>query len=277
MRTVVLGGSGLLGRALRSELPEAAFPPRDELDVGDPASVAAFDWSGYDTVINAAAYTAVDRAEADRSGAWRVNASGPASLATAAVRHDLTLVQVSTEYVFDGTAVGPIPESAPLCPVSVYGASKAAGEVAVRAVPRHVVVRTSWLLGDGANFARTMLGLAARGVSPEVVDDQVGRPTVASDLARALVALACAEPGIYHATGDGEPVSWAGVARAVFAHAGRDTSDVHPVSTAEYTAGRAGVAPRPANSVLALDHLAAAGIAMPDWRVALEGYLKEQA
>jgi dTDP-4-dehydrorhamnose reductase len=277
MRAVVLGGTGLLGRALRAELPDAAFPGRDELDVGDPASVGAFDWPGYDTVINAAAYTAVDRAEADRTAAWRVNASGPASLATAAVRHDLTLVQLSTDCVFDGTATGPIPESAPLCPVSVYGASKAAGEVAVRAVPRHVVVRTSWLVGDGGNFARTMAGLAARGVSPDVVDDQIGRPTAASDLARAVVALAAAEPGVYHATGDGEPVSWAGVARIVFAHAGRDPSDVHPVSTADYTAGRSGIAPRPSNSVLSLERLGAAGIAMPDWRVALDRYLEEQS
>ena len=277
MRAVVLGGTGQLGRALRGLWPDAAFPGRDELDVGDPASVAAFDWADVDTVVNAAAYTAVDRAEADPAGAWRVNASGPASLAAAAVRHDLTLVQVSTEYVFDGSATGPVPESAPLCPVNVYGASKAAGELAVRAVSRHVVVRTSWLIGDGANFARTMLGLAARGVSPEVVDDQVGRPTVASDLARALVALAGAEPGVYHATGDGDPVSWAGVARAVFAHAGRDPADVRPVSTSEYTAGRSGVAPRPANGVLCLDRTRSAGIAMPDWRVALEEYLEEQA
>ena len=275
MRAVVLGGGGQLGRALRAELPDAAFPGRDELDVGDPASVAAFGWSGYDTVVNAAAYTAVDRAEADPAGAWRVNASGPASLAAAAAAHDLTLVQVSTEYVFDGAADGPVPESAPLSPLGVYGASKAAGELAVRAAPRHVVVRTSWLVGDGANFARTMAGLAARGVCPDVVDDQIGRPTVASDLARALVALAGAEPGVYHATGDGEPVSWAGVARTVFAHAGRDPDDVRPVSTADYTAGRSGVAPRPANSVLSLERLGAAGVAMPDWRTALERYLKE--
>jgi dTDP-4-dehydrorhamnose 3,5-epimerase len=276
MRAVVLGGNGQLGRALRALLPDAAAPGRDELDLADDASVAAFDWSRFDTVFNAAAYTAVDRAETDPAGAWRVNASGPAALAAAAVRHDLTLVQVSTEYVFDGTAAGPVPESAPLCPVNVYGASKAAGELAVRAVPRHVVVRTSWLLGDGANFARTMLGLAARGVSPEVVDDQVGRPTVTSDLARALVGLAGAEPGVYHATGDGEPVSWAGVARAVFAHAGRSVGDVRPVTTAAYTQGRPGTAPRPANGVLSLERLTAAGIAMPDWRDALEQYLKEQ-
>ncbi len=161
--------------------------------------------------------------------------------------------------------------------MNVYGASKAAGELAVRAVPRHVVVRTSWLVGDGGNFVRTMLDLAARGVSPEVVDDQVGRPTVASDLARALVALAGAEPGIYHATGDGDPVSWAGVARAVFAHAGRSPDDVRPVTTAAYTAGRSGIAPRPANGVLSLDRLRTAGMSMPAWPDALAAYLKEQA
>lgn len=273
MRAVVLGGGGQLGRALRTLLPDAAAPTRAELDVGDPASVAAFDWSRFDTVLNAAAYTAVDRAEAEPAAAWRVNASGPASLAAAAVRHDLTLVQVSTEYVFDGTLTGSIPESAPLSPCNVYGASKAAGELAVRAVPRHVIVRTSWLIGDGGNFVRTMLGLAARGVCPEVVDDQVGRITVAADLARALVALAGAEPGVYHATGDGDAVSWAHIARLVFLSAGRDPSDVRSTTTAAYAAGRPGTAPRPANGVLALDRAAAAGVVLPQWTDALDRYL----
>lgn len=274
MRALVLGADGQLGRALSAELPEAAALGRAELDIGDGAAVDAFPWSRHDTVFNAAGYTAVDRAESDRAAAWRANATGPAHLARAAVRHGLTLVHVSTEYVFDGTVEGPVPEDTPLSPVSVYGASKAAGELAVAAVPRHVVARTSWLVGAGGNFVRTMLGLAGRGGSPSVVDDQLGRPTFAVDLARALVALAAAEPGVYHVTNDGEAVSWAGLAREVFAHAGRDPADVRAVSTADYTAGRPGTAPRPTNSVLDLSRLTRAGITMPAWRDSLASYLE---
>lgn len=273
MRAVVLGAGGQLGRALLTALPGAVAAPREALDIGDSDAVDAFDWTRFDTVFNAAAYTAVDRAETDRAAAWRANATGPANLARAAVRHGLTLVQASTEYVFDGTATGPIPEDTPLCPAGVYGATKAAGEVAVAAVPRHIVARTSWLVGDGRNFVATMLDLAARGVSPSVVEDQVGRPTFAPDLAAALVALARAEPGTYHVTGDGEPVSWAGLAREVFAHAGRDPDDVRPVSTAEYVAGRPGTAPRPANSVLDLSRLTHAGLTVPAWRDSLAAHL----
>ncbi len=273
MRAVVLGAGGQLGRALVAALPGATALAREQLDIGDAAAVEAFDWARFDTVFNAAAYTAVDRAETDRATAWRTNATGPANLARACARHAATLVQVSTEYVFDGTAAGPIPEDTPLSPVGVYGASKAAGEVAATALARHVVVRTSWLVGDGHNFVATMLGLAARGVSPSVVDDQVGRPTFAPDLAGALVALAGAEPGVYHVTGDGEPVSWAGLAREVFSAAGRDPADVAPVSTAEYTADRPGTAARPANSVLGLGRLARAGIVVPPWRDSLATHL----
>lgn len=275
MRALVLGADGQLGRALAAQLPAATALGRGRLDIADPDAVDAFDFTRYDTVFNAAGYTAVDRAETDRAGAWLANATGPANLASAAVRHGLTLVHVSTEYVFDGTAQGPVPEHAPLCPTSVYGASKAAGELAVAAVPRHVVARTSWLVGDGHNFVATMLDLARRGVCPSVVDDQVGRPTFAPDLARALVALAADPGGTYHVTNDGEAVSWADLAREVFALAGRAPSDVRPVSTAEYTADRPGTARRPANSVLDLGRLTAAGIAMPAWRDSLGRYLAE--
>lgn len=273
MRAVILGAGGQLGRALVAALPGARALTREQLDIGDPAAVDALDWTAFDTVFNAAAYTAVDRAETDRAAAWRTNATGPANLARACVRHGARLVQVSTEYVFDGTTPGPIPSDAPLSPVGVYGASKAAGELAVAAVPLHVVARTSWLVGDGHNFVATMLGLAGRGVSPTVVDDQVGRPTFAPDLAAALVGLAGAEPGTYHVSGDGDAVSWAGLAREVFTHAGRDPADVRPVSTAEYTADRPGTAPRPANSVLDLSGLARAGITVPAWRDSLAAHL----
>ncbi|ALL82875.1 hypothetical protein AD017_19845 [Pseudonocardia sp. EC080619-01] len=274
MRACVLGANGQLGRALTAALPDAVALTRDGLDVGDAAAVAAFDFSGVDVVFDAAAYTAVDRAETDPAAAWRVNALGPAYLAAAAAQYGFTLVHVSTEYVFDGTAPGPMPEDTPLAPLGVYGASKAAGELAVRAgAPQHVVVRTSWVAGDGGNFVATMARLARDGVSPAVVDDQVGRPTFAPDLAAALVALAGSGQGVYHVTGDGEPVSWHGVAGEVFARCGRDPADVRAVSTAEYAADKPHLARRPANSVLDLSRATGAGISMPAWRDGLDRYL----
>ena len=270
MRACVLGANGQLGRALVVALPDAVALGRDGLDIGDADAVAGYDFSGVDVVFNAAAHTAVDRAETEPAAAWRTNALGPAHLAAAAARHGFTLVHVSTEYVFDGTAPGPMPEDTPLAPLGVYGASKAAGELAVRAAPRHVIARTSWVVGDGANFVATMTRLAREGVSPTVVDDQIGRPAFARDLAAALIALAGREHGTYHVTNDGEPVSWHGLAREVFARCGRSPGDVRPVTTAEYTVDKPRTARRPANSVLDLSLLTQAGVAMPPWRDSLD-------
>lgn len=273
MRACVLGANGQLGRALVAALPDAVAPGRDELDIGDEAAVAAYDFDGVDVVFNAAAHTAVDRAETEPAAAWRANALGPAHLAEAAARHGFTLVHVSTEYVFDGTAAGPMPEDTPLAPLGVYGASKAAGELAVRAAPRHVIARTSWVVGDGANFVATMTRLARDGVSPTVVDDQIGRPTFAPDLAAALIALAPQHHGTYHVTNDGEPVSWHGLAREVFTRCGRSPGDVRPVTTAEYTADRPQAARRPANSVLDLTRLTLTGVALPAWQESLDVHM----
>lgn len=273
MRACVLGANGQLGRALTAALPEAVALTRAELDIGDAAAVAAHDLGRYDVVVNAAAHTAVDRAETEPAAAWRANALGPAHLAAAAREHGFTLVHVSTEYVFDGTAPGPMREDTPLAPLGVYGASKAAGEIAALGAPRHLVVRTSWVIGDGGNFVATMARLAADGASPGVVDDQIGRPTFAPDLAAAILALARREHGIVHVTGGGEPVSWCGLAREVFTRCGRDPGDVRAVSTAEYGADKPHLARRPANSVLDLGRLTRAGITMPDWREGLDALL----
>lgn len=278
MRACVVGADGQLGRALVAALPGAVALRRAGLDIADAEAVAGHDFTGVDVVFNAAAYTAVDRAETEPAAAWRANALGPAHLAAAAARHGFTLVHVSTEYVFDGTATGPMPEETPLAPLGVYGASKAAGELAVRAAPRHVIARTSWVVGDGGNFVATMARLARDGVRPSVVDDQVGRPTFTRDLAAALIALAEREAGVYHVTNDGDPVSWYGLATEVFTRCGRSPGDVTPVSTAEYGAlqSRAGTPPpahRPANSVLDLSRLTRAGVTMPPWRDALDEHL----
>jgi dTDP-4-dehydrorhamnose reductase len=275
VRALILGARGQLGKALAAALPTARALTRAELDLTDPAALAAVDWSAFDTVLNAAAYTKVDAAETPegRRQAWAANALAPATIARLATDHDLRLVHVSTEYVFDGTHEGPIPETADVAPLSAYGASKAAGDAAVATTPKHWIVRPTWVIGDGANFARTMQRLAERGVSPTVVADQVGRPTLASDLAAGILELLEGEPGTYHLTNDGEPASWADVARFVFAASGRNTHDVTDTTTAAYFADKPEAARRPLNSVLDLAKAAKVGVTLPDWRESLERYL----
>ena len=170
-------------------------------------------------MLNAAAYTAVDAAETPdgRRTAWAANAGAPATLARLAAEHRFTLVHYSTEYVFDGT-VDPHTEDEPLSPLGVYAQTKAAGDVAVATAPRHYVLRTSWVIGEGKNFVRTMQQLAADGVSPTVVDDQVGRLTFTDELSRATRHLldVGAPYGTYNVSNGGDPTSFADVAAAVF-------------------------------------------------------------
>ncbi len=276
MSVVVLGAGGQVGRALARRFPGAVALDRSALDLADPAAVAAHDWTGVDVVLNAAAWTAVDAAEdpANRAAVQAVNVDGVGALADAARASGFLLVHFSTEYVFDGDHPGPIPEDAPVRPLSVYGRSKADGDRLVTALDRHLLVRTTWVWGEGRNFVHTMAGLADRGVCPSVVDDQVGRPTAADDLAAAVAHLVQrGARGTYNATGGGEPASWADVAVVVFAARGRDPGDVRRVSTAEYTGDRPGLAPRPRNSVLDLTRLEATGFRSPDWRASLDGHL----
>lgn len=251
-RTLVIGAGGQLGRALVERLPQATAWDLPDLDISDAGAVWSVDWSRFDTVINAAAYTAVDAAETleGRRAAWLANAHAPAHLAKAAVAHDLTLVHVSSDYVFDGEReVHEVDET--FAPLGVYGQSKAAGDLAVSVVPKHYVVRTSWVIGDGANFIRTMQGLAERGVDPAVVDDQIGRLTFTSDLADGIIDLLRrhAPYGTVNVTSGGEPRSWFEIARQAFADAGHDPSRVTPTSTEEYGRGKL-LAPRPRFSTL---------------------------
>ncbi len=273
--TLVVGSKGQLGRALLAAFPDAVGVDLDELDVTDPAAVAAWPWHEHDTILNAAAYTAVDQAETPggRVAAWAANAAGPAALAKVADTHRLTLVHYSTEYVFDGTR-SPHDETEPLSPLGVYAQTKAAGDLAVATAKRHYVVRTSWLIGEGNNFVRTMARLAGEGVSPSVVDDQVGRLTFTDELARATRHLleSGAAYGTYHVSNGGEPMSWADVAAEVFALLGRDPADVTRVSTADYTAGRAS-APRPLQSAFDLGKLEATGWTSEPASLALRRYL----
>lgn len=281
MTVLVTGAAGQLGLALRPLLTDALWThvqgPGEpqargvddgastdvrQLDITSRSAVEALaEGSELSAIVNAAAWTAVDAAESSAGTAWDVNATGVANLALLARRLDVPFVQLSTDYVLRGAHLGDAPVDEPLDPLGVYGITKAAGELAARLAPRHYVVRTSWVFGDGANFVRTMRALAGR-ESLSVVDDQVGRPTYAVDLALAVVELLGSGKafGTYHATGSGPAVSWAGFARAVLA----DTAVViEPTTTEAYAAA----APRPLNSCLE------PSLPMRDWREALADYL----
>ncbi|MEV0271306.1 dTDP-4-dehydrorhamnose reductase [Hamadaea sp. NPDC050747] len=276
MKILITGAGGMLGRRL-SALPGCVGLDRAALDITDRSAVA-YAVTGYDAVINAAAWTDVDGAETREAEATALNGAGPANLAAACAASGAALLQVSTDYVFAGTGTSPYPEDAPTAPVNAYGRSKLAGEQAVLgALPdRGYVVRTAWLYDrDGRNFLTTMLRLAADRETLEVVDDQRGQPTGAPFLAAQLVELARAAvagqapAGIYHGTAGGE-TTWFGFARAIFAEAGLDPDRVRPTTTDRFPRP----APRPAYSVLGHRRWASAGLtSQPDWRDELRDVL----
>lgn len=274
----ITGANGQLGRALKAKYPGARSADVKELDISDQESVNNYDWSGIKVILNAAAYTDVDGAETPegRVAAWKVNAVAVASLAKIAGEHGITLVHVSTDYVFDGTN-DPHTEDEPFSPLSVYGQSKAAGDIAAGLAPKHYILRSSWVVGEGPNFVRTMLGLGQKGIEPKVVSDQVGRLTFTGELVRIVDHLLTtnAEYGTYNATNSGGPASWADITRAIFKQAGYDLA-VTDTSTAEYYEGKEGIAPRPLRSTLSLDKLEGTGFKPTDWREDLAKYIEKE-
>lgn len=275
----IIGANGQLGTALRNQYPDAQFADSDELDITDKASVDAFDWSGIDVILNAAAYTNVDGAETaeGRVASWKVNAEAVGNLCVVAARHDMTIVHVSSDYVFDGSH-SPHLEDEPLSPLSVYGASKAAGDLLVQQLDNHYILRTTWVIGEGKNFVRTMLGLAQKGVLPTVVSDQVGRLTFTSELVRAIDHLLTTQAtfGTYNVTNSGEPASWADITRTIFELAGRSDLTVTDISTADYFAGKEGIAPRPLRSEMSLEKLQSTGFQSRQWQEDLKDYIQKE-
>ncbi|WP_083283592.1 dTDP-4-dehydrorhamnose reductase [Humibacillus sp. DSM 29435] len=275
-RVLVTGANGMLAHdlvpALRAAGHVVSALDRADLDVTDAAQCVA-GVTGHDLVVNLAAWTAVDDAESHEPQAFSVNAVGAANLARAAAQAGVRIVQLSTDYVFDGLATEPYAAHHLAAPASAYGRTKAAGEWAVRALcPDSWVVRTAWLYGAGGpNFVTTMLRLAGERDELSVVADQHGQPTSTLDLADLLVRMIAADApaGVYHGTATGE-TTWHGLAQAVFEHQGLAPARVRPTTSAAY----ARAAPRPAYSVLSHDTLLTAGISpIGDWREGLDRHL----
>ncbi|MCZ0985307.1 dTDP-4-dehydrorhamnose reductase [Streptomyces diastatochromogenes] len=277
---LITGATGMLGQdvvaRLRRDGEKVVGLAREGLDITDAGAVHdAVDAHRPRIVVNCAAWTAVDDAEAREADALRVNGDGPGHLAEACAKTGARLVQVSTDYVFAGDAAGPYREDAPTAPRSAYGRTKQAGEQAVLAAlpDAGYVVRTAWLYGAGGrNFVSTMIGLESVKDTVDVVDDQYGQPTWTVDLADRLVrlgqaALAGTAPaGIYHGTSGGE-TTWCGLAQEIFRLLGADPGRVRPTTSTAF----ARPAPRPSYSVLGHDRWRRAGIEpIRPWREALE-------
>lgn len=277
MKVLVTGGNGQLGRALQPLFPDGIFVDYEELDITDADAVERFDHEGLDAIINAAAYTNVDGAELpeNQKVVKAVNVTGVANLMHVAQDHDIPFVHVSTDYVFDGTKDSPYTEQDKPNPQSVYGATKLESEVITQKTPKHYLLRTSWVMGEGHNFINIMVDLAKKGVNPSVVHDSIGRPTFAVVLANAIKYLLDSEAvyGIYNVTNEGEPVSWADLTREIFKEIGYKGTVTNTTNEAYYK-DKENTATRPKNSVLNLAKIEDAGFTPPDWRDDLREYLK---
>ncbi|OWJ64985.1 dTDP-4-dehydrorhamnose reductase [Inquilinus limosus] len=284
MTLVIFGAGGQVGRELTEAaraqgLDMRAFA-RAEVDITDAAAVAEA-VRGADFVANCAAYTAVDKAEAERDRAFAVNATAPGVIARASAAAGAALLHISTDYVFRGDGDRPWREDDPITPLSVYGESKAAGEAAVRAaLPRHVILRTAWVFAaHGHNFVRTMLRLGAERPELRIVADQRGGPTPAAAIAAAILAIRsqALAPGFdgwgtFHFAG-APATTWHDFAAAIFAATGRPGPVLHAITTADFPTP----ARRPSNSVLDCGKIGRVfGLGQPDWRLALSAMVRTQ-
>lgn len=279
MKILITGSKGQLGLELTKQLEkekkyEIIATDRDELNIIDINSVNEFLLNNKpDVVINCAAHTAVDLCETDVENAYKINAVGPRNLAIVCEKIGAKLVQVSTDYVFDGNGTRPYREDDTTCPNSIYGTSKLMGENFVREFcSRYFVVRTAWLYGEGNNFVRTMLKLAETNSELNVVNDQFGSPTSTVDLAKAIIDLMNTEHyGVYHGTCEGQ-CSWYDFAKKIFEIKNIDIK-VNPVTSEEFKRP----APRPAYSVLDNFMLKLVGLnSFRTWEESLEEYLDKE-
>ena len=274
----ITGANGQLGTALRSKYPGARFADIEELDITLEESVNKYDWSNTKVILNAAAYTNVDGAETPegRVASWKVNAKAVGYLSAIARKNDITLVHISSDYVFDGTK-SMHKENEDLSPLSVYGSSKAAGDLIIGTLPKHYVLRTSWVIGEGKNFVRTMLEIGKKGINPTVVSDQIGRLTFTSELVRAIDHLLStnAPYGVYNISNDGETASWAFITKKIYEIAGLKNT-VSETTTDEYFMGKENIAPRPLKSSLDLSKIKSTGFTSIDWESELNRYIEKE-
>lgn len=274
---LITGVNGQLGKALQNIYPKAKKTDASELDITNVEALKSFDWSGVEIIINAAAYTNVDGAETPEGEkiAWAVNDKAVGNLANVATENDLVLVHISTDYVLDGTKKIHT-EDEPVRPLGVYGKTKAAGDKKAARVPKHYIVRSSWVIGDGKNFARAILAAAKDRDELKVVADQFGRPTFTTELARIIdYLLKTKSPyGTYNASNGGDTVNWADFARAILKEAGSKTQ-VIDTTAKEYFAGKV-ASERPKYSSFDLSKLKSVGYKPRDWREDLKDYIKKE-
>ena len=278
MKLLVFGKTGQVARELQCLAPRATYLGRDEADLLNPAAcAAAIAATNAEAIINAAAWTAVDKAETEEAAATTVNGDAPTAMAKAAAAKGIPFLHISTDYVFDGTGTQPFTPDHPTAPLGAYGRSKLAGEQGVRAANGpHLILRTSWVVSaHGANFVKTMLRLGRERETLNVVADQIGGPTPAAAIAQALVTAANAmtqgAPGGTHHFAGQPDTSWADFARAIMAEANLPCR-INDIPTADYPTP----AKRPLNSRLDCSAFTAAfGVPRPDWRQALPAIVKE--
>lgn len=277
MKVLVFGRTGQVATELQLQAEVTALD-RNAADLSDPAACAAAIQAHHpDVVINAAAYTAVDRAEEEQALAQTINASAPGAMARACAELGIPFLHVSTDYVFDGSGMTPWGANGPIAPLSVYGRTKAAGEAAVRdARGQHIILRTSWVFSaHGNNFVKTMLRLSETHPTLSVVDDQIGGPTPARGIAASLLTMAQAlknghSGGTYHYAG-APATSWKCFARETFKAAGKDMT-VTGIPTSDYPTA----ATRPLNSRLDCSTVTTDfGIIPPDWKTDLAQIVSE--
>ncbi len=277
-KILITGNNGQLGRALTEHYSTAQSYDSKQLDISSQEDLSKIAWDKLDVIINAAAYTNVDYAETNegRQLAWRINANGTRNLANLALKHSLTLVHISTDYVFDGT-IKPHDEEEALSPINVYGQSKAAGDIAVSLVEKHYSLRTSWLIGNGKNFVQTMLELAQKKIEPKIVSDQIGRLTFTNELVRVIDYLLANRPayGTYNVSNSGPEISWSDLTRLIFKLSGHNLK-VYDTTTEEYFKDKPNSANRPLNSVFDLTKITSTGFISNDWQIELKNYIKER-
>jgi dTDP-4-dehydrorhamnose 3,5-epimerase len=282
----VIGAGGQLGKALQNILNEneADFFDSKSLNISDFENFKNVNWNDYFVIINAAAYTKVDLAETEINESYNVNVLGVENICKIAKENNIEVVHISSDYVFDGKKEGEYKECDIVNPKNIYGLHKALSEKVIQnSLEKYYIIRTSWVIGEGKNFAITMMELSQKLENLKIVNDQIGRPTFASDLAEFIKFIVLRKKektidyGIYHFSNEGNSVSWADFAREIFKLKNANTK-VENVTTEEYFAdkikNKTAFATRPKNSVFNLQKVRDLNFKIKDWKVALQEYLK---